>query len=254
MKKSILALTLIMMIFSDAPVSALSPVGDPNMAPFFRTFNPSTGDHFYTTSHNEAQDSAKYGYHSEDWMGYIHRSSKENTQPLFRLFNPILGDHFYTINENERNIALSQHGYQNEGVVGYVEKQRSLGTHPLLRLYNPTTHDHFYVMDYLGMGASEAQMAVAKYGYVMEGVMGYIHHSTDFDTNMVSYIVVFKDEVANVQETVDALQKKYEFSTTHVYTAALKGFSAFINTSHLEALRQEPQVKYIEEDQTTTLN
>lgn len=63
-----------------------------------------------------------------------------------------------------------------------------------------------------------------------------------------SYIVVLK-EGANPR-SVAALAK---VSPTHLYTSALKGFSATLNHGQLNALRHNRNVAYIEENQLVTL-
>ena len=69
------------------------------------------------------------------------------------------------------------------------------------------------------------------------------------------YIVVFKPGVASVQagavrERIAALGGKVGY----VYTTVLRGFSATLPDSALKALRESPDVAYIEVDQVGTLN
>lgn len=69
------------------------------------------------------------------------------------------------------------------------------------------------------------------------------------------YIVVFKQgaaktTVASSQERVRALGGK----VTYTYTAALQGFSASLPDKAVRALRESPEVAYIEVDQVGTLN
>ena len=64
------------------------------------------------------------------------------------------------------------------------------------------------------------------------------------------YIVVFQPEVADPQAAAQALVRLIPGLRLHqVYTHALKGFSASVPASALEALRRHPQVQSIEPDQ-----
>lgn len=63
------------------------------------------------------------------------------------------------------------------------------------------------------------------------------------------YIVVLK-EGADAQAIADALGVKAK----HVYKAAIKGFTAKLNAKQLDALRANPLVDFIEQDQEVTLS
>jgi subtilisin family serine protease len=63
------------------------------------------------------------------------------------------------------------------------------------------------------------------------------------------YIVVFKDEVANVDSDVNAIVKTHGFTADHRYKSAVKGFAGKLSPAQLEALRYDPRVAYIEQDQ-----
>ncbi|WP_221090989.1 S8 family peptidase [Deinococcus aquaedulcis] len=69
------------------------------------------------------------------------------------------------------------------------------------------------------------------------------------------YIVVFKDDAASDLTAQDAnglIQSlnldPQGVSVQHVYGAALNGFAAKLSAQNLQALRQDPRVKYIEQD------
>ena len=68
-----------------------------------------------------------------------------------------------------------------------------------------------------------------------------------------AYIVVFKDDVADVDQLTDALSKQGGFKSKFRYKHAIKGFSASIPAQALEGIRRNPNVKYIEQDQEVKL-
>jgi hypothetical protein len=61
------------------------------------------------------------------------------------------------------------------------------------------------------------------------------------------YIVVFRSAVDPVAETA-RLAARYGFTPTHVYTAALLGFSADLTSPTVARVRCEPSVSYVEHD------
>jgi subtilisin family serine protease len=68
------------------------------------------------------------------------------------------------------------------------------------------------------------------------------------------YIVVFKDSVSNpAAETASVMQGRGG-QVLHTYTRAIKGFAASLPDAAVQALRNNPNVKYVEQDQTVALN
>ncbi len=68
------------------------------------------------------------------------------------------------------------------------------------------------------------------------------------------YIVVFKASVVNpVSETVN-IMRAFNRPVHHTYTSALKGFSATLSNAAVQAIRNNPRVDYVEQDQTVSLN
>lgn len=65
-----------------------------------------------------------------------------------------------------------------------------------------------------------------------------------------SYIVVFNDKVRNPRAEVASLNRNNNMRVTHVYDVALRGFAAQIPDAALVALRRNPNIAYIEQDQT----
>ncbi|KAG6837771.1 hypothetical protein H0H93_001698 [Arthromyces matolae] len=135
--------------------------------PFYRLYNPTVNDHFYTT--NVAELNAA-GYNSEGISSYIYTTLQPGTVPFYRLYNPTVFDHFYTTSANERDNAINNDGYNYEGIAGYVFPNRSCGGTPFYRLYGGSTGtDHFYTTS-----ASERNAAENE-GYNYEGIAAYVY-------------------------------------------------------------------------------
>ena len=68
------------------------------------------------------------------------------------------------------------------------------------------------------------------------------------------YIVVFRDGVANPAAEAATLVRGLGGQLHHTYTSALKGFAASLPDAALQGIRNNPNVDYIEQDQTVSLN
>ena len=68
------------------------------------------------------------------------------------------------------------------------------------------------------------------------------------------YIVVFKDSVGNPAAESNGMARAAGGQLLHVYTSAIKGFAATLPAAALPGLRNNPNVDYIEQDQTVTLS
>lgn len=68
------------------------------------------------------------------------------------------------------------------------------------------------------------------------------------------YIVVFKAHVANPAAEAANLTRSLGVQLHHTYTSAIKGFAATLPDAALQALRNNPNVDYIEQDQTVSLS
>jgi hypothetical protein len=90
--------------------------GTPGTTDFFRWFNPSKGDHYY--SHDPKGDKPLPGYLFEGSIGNIATSRLTGTRELYRWLNPAKGSHFYTT--DEAGEGLSKKGYRFEGIAGFV--------------------------------------------------------------------------------------------------------------------------------------
>jgi subtilisin family serine protease len=68
-----------------------------------------------------------------------------------------------------------------------------------------------------------------------------------------SYIVVMKDAVANVDGAVDQIGQQYGTRASYRYKSAIKGFAGKLSPAAVEALRKDPRIAYIEQDQLAHL-
>jgi len=64
------------------------------------------------------------------------------------------------------------------------------------------------------------------------------------------YIIVLHDTVADPAAVADELARTHGLGLGHVYSHALKGFSARVPAGRLNALSRDPRVQFIEADQT----
>ncbi|WP_137896122.1 S8 family peptidase [Ramlibacter sp. 2FC] len=67
------------------------------------------------------------------------------------------------------------------------------------------------------------------------------------------YIVVFKASVANPAAEAAGLMQGRGGQLHHVYSRAIKGFAATLPDAALQAIRNNPNVSYVEQDQTVSL-
>ena len=64
-----------------------------------------------------------------------------------------------------------------------------------------------------------------------------------------NYIVVFKNDVDNVDGEVDEISQKLNVKSKYRYKHAIKGFAGVLSLAVVDALRNDPRVAYIEQDQ-----
>ena len=69
-----------------------------------------------------------------------------------------------------------------------------------------------------------------------------------------SYIVVFRDDVDDVDAKAQAKTLRGNGRLRHTYRAAIKGFAAELSDAAVAELRRDPDVAYIEQDQTVSIN
>jgi subtilisin family serine protease len=68
------------------------------------------------------------------------------------------------------------------------------------------------------------------------------------------YIVVFKDDVTDVDTAIESLANKSALAPTYRYTAAIKGFAGKMSAEQLDMMRLDPRVEYVEQDQIIRLD
>lgn len=126
-----------------------------------RSVHLTTGEHFYTASFEEAQCC---GFQLEFANFFqLYAASHPGLAAFYRCYAPG-GFHFYTQDPGCEGVPV------NEGVMGYIATaEGTAGSVPLYRLYLGTNGDHFFTTS-----AAERDNAVATYGYVYEGVAGFV--------------------------------------------------------------------------------
>jgi subtilisin family serine protease len=68
-----------------------------------------------------------------------------------------------------------------------------------------------------------------------------------------NYIVVMKDDVSDVDTEVDDISRNYNVKAKFRYKHTIKGFAGALPAAAVEALRHNPKVAYIEQDQEVHL-
>lgn len=99
----------------EGPASYLYNYAKTGTVPFYREYNSSSNDHFYTTS-----NTIPVGYGYEGTLGYVYTTQVTGTIPLYRYFKTS-GGHFYTTDINELGGGNNQ-GYTYDGIACYVVK------------------------------------------------------------------------------------------------------------------------------------
>ena len=69
-----------------------------------------------------------------------------------------------------------------------------------------------------------------------------------------SYIVVFKNDVQDVDGEAKKISSLHGASLKHTYKAALKGMAVELSDAEVASLRAEPSVAYVEQDQTMSIS
>ncbi len=91
--------------------------GTPGTISFFRWYNPSKGDHFYSCEKDGGGKSLG-GYVFEGAIGNIATIRLPRTKELYRWFNLSSGVYFYTT--DPKGEGCSERGYKYDGIAGYV--------------------------------------------------------------------------------------------------------------------------------------
>jgi hypothetical protein len=125
-----------------------------------RSVHPVTGEHFYTSSLDEAQCC---GFQLEQANFFqLYAGPHAGLAPFHRCYAPG-GFHFYTQDPGCEGLVL-------EGVLGFIATAGgTAGSVPLYRLYLSSNGDHFFTTS-----AAERDNAINTFGYISEGVAGYV--------------------------------------------------------------------------------
>ncbi len=139
--------------------------------PLHRLVNSRTGNHFYTTSSDEATNAVttfKFTY--QGTAGSVSTSPSDcKLIPVYRLYKSgKKDDHFYTTNDFEATTAVAKYGYAREGTAFYCASAiNDCGATLAFNRYNQGI-DHLYTTD-LTEGHN-----IAAAGGKFEGIMCYI--------------------------------------------------------------------------------
>jgi len=69
-----------------------------------------------------------------------------------------------------------------------------------------------------------------------------------------SYIVVFKESVGDVDNEVNDMGQRHAIRANYRFKHAIKGFAGKLTAAQLEALRSDPRVAYVEQDQVAHID
>ncbi|MFT3769537.1 MAG: MopE-related protein [Minicystis sp.] len=126
-----------------------------------RSYNPSNGQHMYTTNGSEA---SCCGYYVETAnYYYLDTFQAPGTTPWYRCASGI--HHFYATDPNCELWGPGARLYS----MGYIATSQLSGTTPLYRAWSSSSGDHFYTTSY-----GEYLNAISANGFTGEGVPGYV--------------------------------------------------------------------------------
>ncbi|KAJ6518495.1 hypothetical protein DFH09DRAFT_1048484 [Mycena vulgaris] len=145
--------------------------GDPaNAAPFYRSYNPTAVDHFYSATLGAVTDAIKNaGYVLEDLAGFVFTTQELSTVPFYHLYNPAATDNFYTTSAMALANAV-QNGYSivANNPFTFIYPTQVCGSIPFFHLYHGTKQDNFYTTS-----DAERQSFIAN-GYTDIDIAGYV--------------------------------------------------------------------------------
>jgi hypothetical protein len=161
-----------------AGASAILQKGTITIAnPFYRLYNKTNDDHFYTASEAEKNSlltQYAYVFTYEGVACGVSTSQGSGMVAFYRLYNKTNGAHFYTADEAEKDNLLTNysHIFQYEGIACYVYPKTTqvTGSVALYRFWNPEKSFHFYT-------ASEAEKKsiISTGTYTYEGIACYVY-------------------------------------------------------------------------------
>jgi uncharacterized protein DUF5648 len=96
--------------------------------PLYRYMNPKSGDHFFTTNHEEGDNAINsYGYVGENQCCFVSSSKISGTLPLYRVLKGSY--HWYAVGDTARDNLIAK-GFKLEGIEGYVWDSSKFGSSP----------------------------------------------------------------------------------------------------------------------------
>jgi aqualysin 1 len=118
-------------------------------------------------------------------------------------------------------------------------------------------HSLMKLSSFLGIAAALAQTATLVYAPAVAAQTpdGRATHSFARPQPIPGrYIVVFNSSVSNPGAAAISLMQGSGGQLHHTYSGAIKGFAASLPQAALEGIRNNPNVDYVEQDQTVALN
>lgn len=130
--------------------------------PIYRLYNPSSGEHLYTSDANECAVLGSGGSWNDEGIGWY--APRDAGTPVYRLFDPISGDHLYTTDLNEKSVLASR-GWQIDNA--NTPLFLSEGTRPILRLFSTSSGRHLITKD------TNEYRVLEQLGWQPEGIKLY---------------------------------------------------------------------------------
>jgi hypothetical protein len=129
----------------------------------YRSYDPITGSHFYTSSPIENNLATKQNNYRFEQVEMLSKGDSS----IYRFYNPANNDHFYTGNLSEKNTLIDNYasGYKFEGIAFMGSQSPNSSSTAVHRLINPATNSHFYTSN-----TTEANLAISSAGYRSEGI------------------------------------------------------------------------------------
>ena len=143
-----------------------SSVSGANWTPFYRLYNSSIKDHFYTTSSTERDDIANKGFLYERIEGFVSSTSFTGTVPLYRYYNSAKDVHYYSTNASDSTISSGGYAFEN---AYYIYPTQQEWTSPLYYASHATNTDNFYTTSWY-----EYQNAIKSWKFTGNGIIGYV--------------------------------------------------------------------------------
>lgn len=132
----------------------------------YRLYNPSSGEHLFTTSLVEYQTLSGLGWDEEGTCFEEYASVGTGEQAVYRLYNPSNGGHFFTASavEADRLIAL---GWKSEGIAWYGPVAGGID---VFRLYNPNMTADGGLGSHLWTTSKNEESVLEGLGWKGEGI------------------------------------------------------------------------------------